>query len=133
MTLAYAVLHPDTVAAAIPIASGLPLTATEVFPDGYCDIENVPIWSFHGAQDLTIDVSASIDNHELIINNCQSLITPRLTIYEEADHFSHHATWNLSAMVGGTIGWTSDPSYDLYDQTIFDWMLSHSLDNRPAP
>lgn len=133
LSLAHAVLHSERVAAVIPIAGGIPLTATEVFPDGYCDIENVPLWSFHGAQDLTINVQASIDNHELIINNCNSLVTPRLTIYEEADHFSHHATWNLTAMVGGSIGWTSDPMYDLYDQNLFDWMLSQSLDNRPAP
>ena len=133
ISLAHAVLHHDRVAAVIPIAAGLPLTATEIFPDGYCDIENVPVWSFHGTLDLTIDVQLSIDNHELIVNNCISLVPPRLTIYPEADHFLHHATWNLSAMVGGNIGWTSDPMYDLYNETIFDWMLRQSLDNRGVP
>lgn len=133
LSLAHAVLYSDKVAAVMPIAPGLPLTATEIFPNGYCDIGNVPLWVFHGAQDLTIDVQGSIDNHELIINNCQSLVTPRLTVYQEAGHISHHATWNLTAMVGGSINWTSDPMYDLYDQTIFDWMLGHSLDNRGVP
>jgi poly(3-hydroxybutyrate) depolymerase len=133
LSLAHAVHYSERVAAVMPIAGGLPLTTTQVFPNGYCDIQNVPIWSFHGEQDLTITYEASVENHELIINNCTPLVPPKLTIYQEADHFSHHATWNLSAMVGGSIGWTSDPAYDLYDQTIFDWMLSQSLDNRGTP
>ncbi len=130
LSLAHAVLHSDRVAAVVPISNGLPLTETIVLPDGYCDIENVPVWQFHGELDGVLSVQASIDNHDLIINNCTSLVTPRLTIYLDEDHDVHHGTWNLTMMEGGNLGVSSDPMYDRYDQSLFDWLQSHSLQNR---
>ena len=130
LSLAHAVLHSDRVAAVVPIANGLPLTETIVLPDGYCDIENVPVWQFHGEVDDVISVQGSVDNHNLIINNCTSLVTPRLTIYLGEDHDVHHGTWNLTMMEGGNLGVSSDPTYDRYDQSLFDWLQSHSLQNR---
>ena len=130
LSLAYALLHPDRVAAVVPIAAGLRVTDTSIFPDGFCDVENVPIWAFHGDQDSVTPVTISIDNHESIINNCLPPVTPRLTIYQGAAHFIHHATYNLAFMENGIVGVSGDPTYDLYDQSILDWLLSHSLENR---
>jgi len=122
---------PKRVAAVIPIANGLPLTETLVLPNGYCDIENVSVWQFHGELDGVLDAQTTIDNHELIINNCTPLVTPRITIFLGEDHDVHHGTWNLTMMEGGNLGVSGDPMYDLYDQSLFDWLSNQTLQNRP--
>lgn len=133
ISLAYAVLNADRVAAVVPIAPGLLVTNTTIFPSGFCDISNVPMWTFHGDQDETIPVSASIDNHNSINNNCVAPVPPKLTVYQNIGHFIHHDTYELRLMEGGIAGISGDPTYDLYDESIFDWLLSHSLDNRVVP
>jgi len=130
LSLAYALLHADRVAAVVPIAAGLRVTDTSIFPDGFCDLENVPIWAFHGDLDSVTPVMISIDNHESIINNCLPPVTPRLTVFQGEAHLIHQATYNLALMENSALGVIGDPTYDLYDQSILDWLLSHTLENR---
>ena len=133
LSLAYAVLHPDRVAAVVPIAGGLRVTETSIFPNGFCDVEDVPMWAFHGNEDQTISSAISIDNHNSIINSCLPPVTPRLTVYQGIGHFIHHDTYELRLMENGSSGISGDPTYDLYDQNIFEWLLSHTLQNRNIP
>ena len=133
LSLAHSVFHGDRVAALAPIAAGVRLTNTTLFPNGFCDIEDVPIWAFHGDQDETITVEVSIDNHNALINSCMPPVTPKLTIYQNIGHFVHHDTFELRLLEGGSSGISGNPMYDLYDQPIFEWLLSHSLDDRGVP
>jgi len=133
LSLAYSLLHSDRVAAVVPIAAGLRVTDTTIFPDGFCDIENVPLWAFHGSSDSIIPFTVSTDNHESIINNCLPAVTPKVTVYKFQDHFSHHGTYTLNWMENGVSRISGDPTYDLYDQSIFEWLLSHTLENRSIP
>lgn len=133
LSLAHAVMHPEKLAALVPISGGLRLTDETIFPNGFCDVEQVPVWAFHGDNDATTSVDISIDNHQSVINNCLSPVPPRLTVYQEQTHFIHHATYNLTMMEGGNLGVSGDSTYDLYEQSIFDWLLSHTLDNRVMP
>ena len=133
LSLAYAVLHPDRVAAVVPIAAGLRVTDTSIFPDGFCDVEDVPMWAFHGDQDSVISTMVSIDNYNSIINDCLPPVTPKLTVYQGLGHFVHHDTFELRLMENGSLGISSDPTFDLYDQNIFEWLLSHTLQNRNIP
>lgn len=130
LSLAYAVLHADRVAAVAPLAAGLHLTNDVIFPDGFCAIEDVPMWAFHGENDAVLPPMVSIDNQESIINTCTPLVTPRLTIFLGASHNIPLGTYNLTMMETSPVGVKGDPAYDLYDITIFDWLLSHSLQNR---
>ena len=133
LSLNYAVLHPDRVAAVVPIAAGLRVTNTSVLPDGFCDVEDVPMWAFHGDEDQTISPMVSIDNHNSIINSCLPPVTPKLTVYQGIGHFIHHDTYELRLMENGSSGISGDPTFDLYDQNIFEWLLSHTLQNRNIP
>jgi len=133
LSLAHSVFHPDRVAALVPIAAGVRLTNSTLFPDGFCDIQDVPVWAFHGDQDETIAVDVSIDNHNSIINGCVPPVTPKLTVYQDIGHFVHHDTYELRFLEGGIGGISGDPMYDLYDESIFEWLLSHSLDDRGVP
>lgn len=133
LSLAHAVFHGDRVAALAPIAAGVRLTNATLFPSGFCDIEDVPVWAFHGDQDDTITVDVSIDNHNSLINTCVPPVTPKLTIYQNVGHFVHHDTYELRLLEGGSAGISGNPMYDLYDEPIFEWLLSHSLDDRGVP
>jgi predicted peptidase len=125
LSFLYAIEHSDRVAAIISVSGGIPID-TEALPDNFCDIQNVPIWAFHGDADDIVSVQSSIESITLIEERCQPQILPRLTIFEGKDHVIHHSVFNLTSMLGGSLGNTTDPQYDAYDQSIFDWLLSHS-------
>lgn len=129
LSFQYAIDHADRVAAIISVSGGLAVDPNNL-PDNFCNIEDVPIWALHGNIDEVVTVESSIDSIALIEANCQPKILPRLSILQERNHLIHHAVFNLSAMKGGSLGVVSDPSFDAYDQSIFDWLLSHDLDQR---
>ncbi|MFT5674493.1 MAG: hypothetical protein ACI808_000412 [Paraglaciecola sp.] len=129
LSFLYAVEYPERVAAIISISGGIPVDPDDL-PENFCNIQNVPVWAFHGDQDDIVDVQSSIESIALIEANCQSMVLPRLTIFQGLDHVIHHSVFNLTAMQGGTFGAISDPDYDSYDQSIFDWLLSFDLDER---
>lgn len=125
LSLLYATEHGDRLAAVISVSGGFPFDE-ETLPNNFCNIKNVPIWAFHGDADDIVAVESSIESVTLIEDNCQPQLLPRLTIFEGKDHIIHHSVFNLSAMLGGSLGYTANPQYDDYDQSIFDWLLSHS-------
>ena len=125
----YTVNYPDKIAAVVPIASGLPYES-DAIPSNFCGIENVPMWLFHGMLDETIQVSNSIAGRNVIIEQCQPNIQPRTTLIEDAGHFIHHSVSNLSAMVGGDMNAVYDQRFESYDISIYEWLLSHSLQDR---
>ena len=129
LSFLYAIEHPDRVAAIISISGGIPLDP-DALPENFCNIANVPVWAFHGNQDDVVPFESSIQSINLIEQNCQPKIRPRLTILEDRDHVIHHSVFNLTAMQGGNLGYTSDPNFDPYDQSIFEWLLSFDLDDR---
>jgi hypothetical protein len=129
LSFQYAIDHGDRVAAIISVSGGLAVDPNNL-PDNFCNIENVPIWALHGNIDEVVTVESSIDSIALIEANCQPTIQPRLSILQERNHLIHHAVFNLSAMEGASLGVESDPSFDSYDQSIFEWLLSHDLDER---
>lgn len=129
LSFQYAIEHADRVAAIISVSGGLPVNADNL-PENFCNIENVPIWALHGDADDVVSVNSSIDGIALIEKNCQPKIRPRLSILKDRDHIIHHAVFNLSAMEGGSLGVVTNPDFDAYDQSIFEWLLSFDLDER---
>lgn len=129
LSMLYAVEFPDRVAAVISVSGGIPADQASL-PDNFCGVERVPVWAFHGDQDDIVNVSSSIQSLELIEANCQPTTVPRLTIFTGEDHNIQHEVFNLSAMQGGSDELATDPNYDPYNQSIYQWLLSFDLDDR---
>ena len=124
----YAMVYPNKVAAAVSISGGFIFGVGR--HDNICTIEPVPVWAFHGDADEVVDVSSSIDGIDAMNDRCTPTIPPKLTILQEQEHAVHHGVFNLTMMEGGNLEVSSDPQYDLYDQSLFEWLLSYSLDSR---
>ncbi len=124
LSLLYAAEYPQRVAAVVSIAGGFPANPNEQ-PDDVCSLENTPVWAFHGDQDDVVSVQSSIDAVDYLNQNCQMQILPRLTVFQDQGHFVHHSVYALDAMSGGTQGISSDPSYDAYDISLYDWLFQY--------
>jgi predicted peptidase len=103
-TWALALKYPARFAALVPVASGWDYT-NEYVPYNICDLKNVPIWVFHGAQDeslppdqITVMVQA--------LQNCGGKV--RFTLYPDADHLG-----------------SSNRAYA--DPELYEWLLQQSL------
>ena len=112
------VRHPDTFAAAAPIAGGpgigpictllrnfgLSCGGEDVEPVDPCEVRHIPMWVFHGDADSVVDPRNSRDLVETL-NGCGGDV--QLTLYPGVDHDS----------------WTRTYA----DSALYDWMLSHTL------
>ncbi len=117
-SLLYAVEHPDKIAALASVAGGF----FSGVPSNVCQMAEVPLWGFYGSIDhiRTFPVAA----HDAI-NACSPSVSPKLTVYPGVDHFSSQfLTFALTGL--NTASSTSDP----YNTPIYDWLLSHSLEQR---
>lgn len=77
----------------------------------------VPLWAFHGEVDDTVPLQRSIE----MIEGFSNVPEAKLTVYPNIGHNAWDQTYDLSGM-----GQESD-SYDPYDISIYDWMLTYSL------
>ena len=100
---AWASLYPEQFAAVAPVCGGG--TSSLGFPERVCDLKEVPVWAFHGAQDDTVPISES----EILVktlDGCGGDV--RFTVYPEAGHDS----------------WT--PTYA--NPQLYTWFLEHCRD-----
>ncbi len=103
-TWALALKYPTRFAALVPVASGWDYTA-EFVPANICDLKNVPIWVFHGAQDEAVSpdqITAMVQALQACGGNV------RFTLYPDADHLG-----------------SSNRAYA--DPNLYDWLLQQSL------
>ncbi len=126
---AHAVEFPDKIAAIAPIASGLSIEIEDL-PEHFCNIEQVPVWLFHGTGDQVTPFVRSIRAYNAIVDQCQPRVLPKLSLLKDARHHIHHAVLDLSALEGSELNVEYDPRYDAYDTNIYEWLLSHSLEDR---
>ena len=99
-----ALRFPRRFAAIVPIA-GFYSWASRTVPSNICDLRDLPIWAFHGAQDSTVPLYQD----EVIVEAlkaCGSSV--KFTVYGDADH---EPTW-LRAYA---------------DPALFEWLLAQSL------
>jgi predicted esterase len=73
--------HPDRFAALVPVMGyyGYPFGV----PDNICDLKNVPIWAFHGANDETVPLDAEEDLVNAL-KACNGDV--QLSVYPDAGH-----------------------------------------------
>jgi predicted peptidase len=81
-TWAMALKYPARFAAIVPVASGWDYT-NEVVPANICDLKNVPIWIFHGAQDTSVPPDQAMAMAQAL-QDCGGNV--RFTLYPDADH-----------------------------------------------
>jgi predicted peptidase len=76
-----AVHHPERFAALVPICGRIPQLAD--FFDRLPALRTMPVWVFHGSQDLVVPIA----NSERIVADLQELGgNVRFTVYPDADH-----------------------------------------------
>lgn len=88
---------PDRFAALLPICGRIP--TVEGFPEQVCAIQKVPVWVFHGAQDVRVPVEQA-ERMVNILHNCGGNV--KLTIFPDADHFCWDRVYG--------------------DQAVWDWL-----------
>jgi predicted esterase len=104
------------VAALVAIAGG-----TKDIPDT-CEVKDTPSWTFHAEDDGTVSADISQQMYAEF-NDCdpQPDIQPKLTLFADGGHLIDVSTLDLSRLN------TGNPLYDIYDQSVYEWLLGHSL------
>jgi predicted esterase len=105
--------YTQQLAAVFPISGGY---GTSVG----CVLKNTPAWAFNGQADTTVPYQNQVDTVNSI-NACNPVERAKVTIVPGAGHDDAETdVLTLSALGQGM------PQYDIYDQSIYDWLLSHS-------
>jgi predicted esterase len=108
----YVTNYPQQLAAIFPISGGY---GTSVG----CVLKDTPAWAFAGQNDTAVasDQVATVGS----INACNPVERAKVTIIPGAGHDDAETdVLTLSALGQGL------PQYDLYDQSIYDWLLDHT-------
>lgn len=104
--------YTQQLAAVFPISGGY---GTSVG----CVLKNTPAWAFNGQADTTVPYQNQVDTVNSI-NACNPVERAKVTIVPGAGHDDAETdVLTLSALGQGM------PQYDIYDQSIYDWLLSH--------
>jgi len=104
-TWAYGLQNPGRFAALVPVMGFLGDTSGFFIPDNICELKDVPIWAFHGAQDPIVP----LDAEEGIVNALKACGGDvQFTIYPDGDH-------DISGRV-----YNNNPE-------LYEWLLAQSL------
>ncbi|WP_422360381.1 dienelactone hydrolase family protein [Reichenbachiella sp.] len=79
--------------------------------------KNIGVWAFHGKADAIISHTSSIQMINAI-NSANPSTEAKLSIYPHVGHNSWARTYNGSGQG------TTDPAYDPFDESIYDWLYS---------
>ena len=77
----FALRHPDVPAAVVPMAGSFALSS--IVPRNICDLAEIPIWAFHGAQDDLVPLAYEQPLIDALIE-CGGNV--QYTVYPDADH-----------------------------------------------
>lgn len=77
----FALVHPDVPAAVVPMAGSFALAS--MVPRNICDLAEIPIWAFHGAQDDLVPLAYEQPLIDALIE-CGGNV--QYTVYPDANH-----------------------------------------------
>ena len=102
---------PGQLAAIFPISGGYGTVSG-------CQLKDTPAWAFAGS----LDTPVNSDQVQTVqsINNCGPSERAKVTIIPGADH--NTVEGDVITLSGLGMG---DPQYDIYNQSIYDWLLAH--------
>ncbi len=109
----YVYNYPRQLAAVFPVSGGYGSFAG-------CTLGQTPAWAFIGQSDITVPYQDQVTTVEAI-NACNPPERAKLTVFPGIGHLD--IEYPLFVLTG--LGWGM-PQYDIYDQSIFDWLLQHS-------
>ncbi len=108
----YVANYPHQLAAVVPLSDGYGTAAG-------CVLGQTPSWSFIGQDDPLVPYQSHIDTVNSI-NACNPAERAKITVFPGVQHVDIEPhVWALTSLGAGL------PQYDLYDQSIFDWLLQH--------
>jgi len=111
--------YPQQLAAVFPISGGY---GTSVG----CVLKNTPAWAFTGEADTVVPYQNQVDTVNSI-NACNPVERAKVTVIPGAGHDDAETdVLTLSALGQGM------PQYDLYGESIYDWLLGHNRPGTPA-
>ena len=109
----YVANYPLQLAAVFPISGGYPSSAA-------CTLAATPAWAFIGRNDATVPYLDQV-NTVRAINDCNPRERAKITVLDGIGHN------DVELPVLGVTGLGQGlPSYDRYNQSIYDWLLQHS-------
>lgn len=85
-----------------------------------CTLKETPAWAFNGEADTVVPYQNQVDTVNSI-NACNPVERAKVTVLPGADHDS--AETEVLTLTG--LGQGMAP-YDVYDESIYDWLLGHS-------
>jgi predicted esterase len=113
----YVYNYPQQLAAVFPISGGY---GTSVG----CTLKETPAWAFIGEDDTVVPYGQQVST-VWSINSCNPAEPAKVTVIPGAGHDDAETdVLTLSALGQGM------PEYDIYSESIYDWLLDHS---RAAP
>ena len=114
LTWDYVVHYPNQLAAAVPISGAGGTTYG-------CTLKLTPSWAFEAADDPAGPYMNQVETVESI-NACNPAERAKITVFPSGGHnqTEEFFTINLTGLGQGL------PAYDIYDESIYDWLLAHS-------
>jgi hypothetical protein len=109
----YVVNYPQQLAAVFPISGGYGSSVG-------CMLGSTPSWAFIGRKDATVPYMDQV-NTVNSINACNPTERSRITVLADIGH--NDVETPVLALAGLGQGMSE---YDLYDQSIYTWLLQHS-------
>jgi predicted peptidase len=100
-TWEFALRYPRRFAAIVPIAGGYRFQSHAI-PENICDLKDLPVWVFHGAQDTNVLPAQSEEMVEAL-RACGGKV--RFTLYPDADH---SASWTRAYANPDVYKWLLD-------------------------
>lgn len=111
MTWDYAQKYGHKLAAAAPLSMGYWLDI--------CPVKEVPIWAFTAADDNVIPTDNVISAVATLKACLGSVSETKLTVFPTGGHLIDDDVYSLGFMGEGAT------NYDVYDQSLFQWLLQH--------
>jgi predicted peptidase len=114
----YVTNYPQQLAAVVPMSGGY---GTSVG----CVLKDTPAWAFGAADDTVVPYLTQVDTVNSI-NACNPAERAKVTVFPSGGHgqVEEALTMNLTGLGQGIA------PYDVYNQSIYDWLLAH---RRSAP
>ncbi|WP_448211681.1 alpha/beta fold hydrolase [Colwellia sp. MEBiC06753] len=120
----YAATYPEKIAALLTISGSYPFSENEKIPSILCNLNNIPMWLFHGSDDEVVARGNSTSGYNRPIEHCQPTVLPKLSLVVGQGHDIANQIFDLSAMNNGDAGFSYDDRYNSYDISIYQWLLN---------
>ncbi|MBZ5688793.1 MAG: DUF5011 domain-containing protein [Acidobacteriia bacterium] len=109
----YVTNYPQQLAAIVPLSGGYGTVSG-------CSLKYTPAWAFNGEDDSTVAYHNQVDTVNSI-NACNPVERAKVTVLPGVHHNDiQEPVFNLTGLGQGM------PQYDIYEQSIYDWLLRHS-------